>query len=294
MIVKAEIAAKERFQWKPYLFLLPILLFAAGFVYYPFGRTLMYSFSIVNSRGKILEFCGLENFRLLFKDSNFITALLNTLRLTAMFVPLNLACSLTLALLAAKKRRFSPAYETMFSMPMAVSMPSATLIFRLLLHPTIGIVNYKLGLQFGWFSDPAAAMYGILLICLFMGIPFDFLLFLAALRNTPKQLIEAARLDGASYGARLFRVVIPLITPTMLYVICTNVVLAMMTSGPVLIATHGGPGRATTTLIYMMYASGYQSSNYSKAACLSIVTFFLTFGMVLLTTSFEGKRVHYE
>ncbi|MDR2747836.1 MAG: sugar ABC transporter permease [Treponema sp.] len=254
----------------------------------------MYSFSIVNAKGKILRFCGLENFQILFKNPTFTIALRNTLYLTAMFVPLNLACSLGLALLAAQKRRLSPVYETMFTMPMAVSMPSATLIFRLLLHPTIGIVNYRLGLRFGWFLDASTAMYGILLICLFMGIPFDFLLFLSALRNTPRQLIEAAKLDGAGYLTRLLRVQIPLITPTILYVVSTNMVLAMMTSGPVLIATHGGPGRSTTTLIYMMYASGYQSSNYSAAACLSIVTFVLTFGMVLAAVLFERGGVHYE
>jgi sn-glycerol 3-phosphate transport system permease protein len=195
---------------------------------------------------------------------------------------------------AEKKRRLSPVYETMFTMPMAVSMPSATLIFRLLLHPTIGIINYVLNLRFGWFLDEATALYGILLICLFMGIPFDFLLFLAALRNIPRQLLDASKLDGAGYFTRLIFIRIPLISPTILYVVCTNVILAMMTAGPVLIATHGGPGRSTTTLIYMMYASGYQSSNYSQAACLSVVTLVLIFGMVLLASSFERNRVHYE
>jgi sn-glycerol 3-phosphate transport system permease protein len=271
-----------------------MLVFGIGFVYYPFIRTFLYSFSIVNVKGKILGFCGLENFRILFKNPTFAIALHNTLRLTAMFVPLNLACSLGLALLAAKKRRLSPVYEIMFTMPMAVSMPSATLIFRLLLHPGIGIVNYKLGLRFGWFLDASTAMYGILLICLFMGIPFDFLLFLSALRGVPGQLIEAAKLDGAAYLNRLFHIQIPIITPTILYVVLTNMVLAMMTAGPVLIATHGGPGRSTTTLIYMMYASGYQSSNYSAAACLSVVTFTLTFGMALAAALFERGGVHYE
>jgi sn-glycerol 3-phosphate transport system permease protein len=271
-----------------------MLIFALGFVYYPFARTFLFSFSLVNARGKILEFCGLENYRLLFENPVFISALVNTLRLSALFVPLNLACSLGLALAAFKKRRLSPVYETMFTMPMAVSMPSATLIFRLLLHPTIGIVNYALNLRFGWFLEESTALYGILLICLFMGIPFDFLLFLAALRNVPKQLLEAARLDGAGYLAQLFFVRLPLISPTILYVVCTNAILAMMTAGPVLIATHGGPGRSTTTLISMMYASGYQSSNYSQAACLSVITLGLIFGMMLLALSIERKRVHYE
>jgi sn-glycerol 3-phosphate transport system permease protein len=93
---------------------------------------------------------------------------------------------------------------------------------------------------------------------------------------------------------RLFHIQLPLVTPTILYVVCTNVVLAMMTSAPVMIITGGQPGRSTVTLIYMMYTSGYQSSNYSLASCISIVTFGCTFGMVLLAMFFERRGVHYD
>ncbi|MDR2101735.1 MAG: sugar ABC transporter permease [Treponema sp.] len=281
-------------QWKPYVLLLPILFFALGFVYYPFFRTFLYSFSRVNFSGNITGFAGLNNFRRLFRDAVFVTALQNTIRLALTVVPLNLFCSLGLALLAAKKRKTGFFYETLFMMPMALSMPAASQIFKLLLEPAMGVLNYRLGLQIGWFTDPKTAMYGIVMVCLWIGISFDFLLFLAALRNIPASLIEASTLDGAGYFRRLLRIRIPLITPTILYVVCTNLVLAMMTSTPVMIITGGQPGRSTETLIFMMYTSGYQSSNYSLASCISIVTFFLTFGMVLLAMFFERRGVHYE
>lgn len=279
---------------KPYLFLLPIIFFALSFVYFPFIRTFMYSFSQVNFRGEILAFTGLKNFRRLFTDPVFVTALKNTFRLTLTFTPLNLFCSLALALLAEKKRKAGMFYETMFIMPMAVSMPAASQIFKMLLEPTMGILNYKLGLNIGWFTDAQTALYGIVMVCLWIGMPFDFLLFLSALRNVPAQLVESAALEGAGYIRRLFRIQLPLITPTILYVVCTNVVLAMMTSTPVMIITGGQPGRSTVTLIYMMYTSGYQSSNYSLASCISIVTFACTFGMVLLAMVFERRGIHYD
>ena len=279
---------------KPYLFLLPILFFAFAFVYFPFARTFLYSFSRVNFRGDITAFTGFRNFARLFSDPVFVTALTNTLKLTFTAVPLILVASYSLALLAAKKRKAGMLYETMFIIPMAVSMPAASQIFRILLEPSMGILNYALKLNIGWFSDPKYALAGIVMVCFWAGIPFNFLLFLSALRNIPSHLLESSDLDGAGIFRKIFRIKIPLTTPVILYVICTNVVLAMMTSTPVMIITGGQPGYSTVTLIFMMYTMGYQSSNYGLAACISLVTFTLTFAMVLLAFLFERGKVHYQ
>jgi sn-glycerol 3-phosphate transport system permease protein len=279
---------------KPYFFLFPILFFAAAFVYYPFVRTFLYSFSRVNFRGDITGFAGLRNFRRLFADPVFLLALKNTLRLTLIFVPLNLGLSLFLALVATQKRKMGVIYETCFMLPMAVSIAAASQIFKMLLDPAVGILNYLLHLQTGWFLDSGTALYGIIMVCLWIGFPFDFLLFLSALRNVPAQLLESAELDGAGYFRKLFRIKLPLLTPTIFYVICTNAVLAMMTSTPVMIITSGQPNYSTETLIFMMYTSGYQSSNYSIASCISLVTFVLCFGMVLGALFLERRGVHYQ
>ena len=279
---------------KPYLFLLPILFFAFSFIYYPFARTFLYSFSRVNYRGDITGFTGLGNFNRLFTDPLFHIALGNTIKLSAIAVLLILFISYALALLAEKKRPASSIYETMFIIPMAVSMPAAAQIFKLLLEPSMGIVNHALSLEIGWFSDPRYAMYGIIMVCVWIGVPFDFLLFLSSLRNIPAELKESARLDGAGFLSTLIHVKIPLTSPTILFVVCTNIVLAMMTAAPVMIITGGQPAHSTVTLIFFMYTAGYQSSNYSLAACISMVTFALTFGMVFLAFVFERKRVHYQ
>ncbi len=279
---------------RPYLFLLPIFVFSVAFVYYPFIKTFLYSFSVVNFKGQITGYAGLENFKSLFSKSVFTTALMNSLKLTLYNVPLTLAITLGLALLANKKRRLGMIYETMFTLPMAISMSIAAMIFKVLLNPTVGYFNHLLGLNVGWYTDRHAALFGILQVTVWMGVAFDFLLFLSALRGLPDQLIEAATIDGAGFFRRLFRIQIPLVTPTILYVVCTNMVLAMMTSGPVMIITQGGPARSTTTLIYLMYTSGYGSSNYSLASCVSIVAFLLTFGLTVLAFALEHRTVHYE
>lgn len=277
----------------PYLYLLPILVFAAVFTYQPFFRVVVQSLGTVGAGGKFLKFVGLDNYRYLFGNGDFQNAFAVTMKLAAMFVPLNLALSLTIALLCSKKRRLSPVYEMMFLLPMAISMSALSMIFQLMLNPTSGIVNHLLGVDWGWFSDPRFALYGILLVCLWMGVPFDSLVLLAAMRNIPPSMLEAATMDGAGPAARLFYIRLPVLSPMIFYIVCTDVIASVMTSGPVMIITEGGPSRSTTTLIYMMYTSGFQSSNYSLAACISIFVFALTLLFTLLAFSFE-KKVYYQ
>lgn len=276
---------------KPYLFLLPMLVFAAGFVYYPFFKTFLYSFATVNARGEMVAFAGLDNFTYLFSRREFSAALNNTLRLTALNVPITLAVTIGAAWLCDRRRLLSLVYETMFTLPMAVSMSAIAMIFKVLLNPTVGWVNWALGLDFGWFRDKSTAFYGILLIIWWMGIGFNFLLFLSAFRAVPRQLIESAQLDGGGRWVCFWHIQLPMLAPTILYVTCTNAIQALMTSGPVLILTQGGPSRSTTTLIYMMYASGYSSANYSMAACLSLVTFLLALGFTLVMLWLDERKV---
>lgn len=279
---------------KPYLFMLPILLFSVAFVYYPFGKTFLYAFSSVNFRGQITGFVGFDNFSYLFGRKDFKTALLNTLKLTALNVPLTLIITISLAALANRKRRLSGVYETLFTLPMAVSMSAAALIFKVLLNPTVGYVNYALGLSFKWYEGKNTAMYGVLALTVWMGIGFDFLLFLSAFRAIPDQLNESAMIDGAGVFSRFFLIELPLITPTILYVTCTNTVLALMTSGPIMIIIKDSLKRYATTLIYMMYSSGYQSSDYGVAACISIITFLLSLLFTCAAFALERKKVHYQ
>lgn len=279
---------------EPYLYLTPMFLFAVAFVYYPFVKTFLFSFSTVNFKGEITGAAGFDNFIYLFSRRDFKTALFNSLKLTVINVPATLVITIVLALIANRRRVLSSVYETMFTLPMAISMSAAAMIFKVLLNPTVGYLNYALGLHIGWYESKEYALYGVLMLTVWMGIGFDFLLFLSAVRAIPAELEESATLDGAGLVTRFFKVQLPLMSPTIFYVACTNMVLAMMTSGPMIIITQGGPARSTTTLIYMMFSSGYHSSNYSLSACLSIIAFALTFALTLLAFMLERRAVHYQ
>ena len=280
--------------YKGWLFLLPMVIFAVAFQYWPFLKTAIQSVSIVNFKGEITAFAGLDNFRYLFSRREFSAAVRNTLYLALVNVPVTLVITLTLAWLSAERRRFSGLTETLLALPMAVSMSSVAMIFRVLLNPTVGFINYALGISVGWLTDRNWAMPAILMMTVWMGIAFNYLLFLSAFRAVPKDLTDCAALEGAGALRTLFSVQLPQISPTILYVVCTNMIQALMTSGPVLILTQGGPARSTTTLIYLMYTSGYGSSNYSLAACVSLVSFALTLAFTLLIFTTERGKVHYQ
>ena len=280
--------------YKGWLFLLPMVIFAVAFQYWPFLKTAIQSVSIVNFKGEITAFAGLENFRYLFSRREFSAAVRNTLYLALVNVPVTLVITLTLAWLTEERRRLSGLTETLLALPMAVSMSSVAMLFRVLLNPTVGYLNYALGISVGWLTDRNWAMPAILMMTVWMGIAFNYLLFLSAFRAVPKDLTDCAALEGAGALRKLFSVQLPLISPTILYVVCTNMIQALMTSGPVLILTQGGPARSTTTLIYLMYTSGYGSSNYSLAACVSLVSFALTLVFTLLIFTTERGKVHYQ
>ena len=289
-------SAKRRREGRRVFFLLlPIMVFAIAFVYLPFIRTIINAFSRVNSKGIIKGFAGLENFIYTYSRKDFLPALKHTLIIAIFNVPITLVITLTLALLSQKRRRLSAVYETMFTLPMSVSMSAACMIFKSMFSPSVGFINYFFSLKLGWFESTETALAACIVLTVWMGIGFDYLLLLSALRGIPKSVMEATEVDGISLWRKIFLVEIPLISPTIFYIFCTNLVLCMMTSAPMIIIMGVSPeSSATNTLMSMMYQSGFSSSDYGLAAVLSLTAFILTLLFTILSFVAEKRRVHYE
>ena len=289
-------SAKRRREGRRVFFLLlPIMVFAIAFVYFPFIRTIINAFSRVNSKGIIKGFAGLENFIYTYSRKDFLPALKHTLIIAIFNVPITLVITLTLALLSQKRRRLSAVYETMFTLPMSVSMSAACMIFKSMFSPSVGFINYFFSLKLGWFESTETALAACIILTVWMGIGFDYLLLLSALRGIPKSVMEATEVDGISLWRKIFLVEIPLISPTIFYIFCTDLVLCMMTSAPMIIIMGVSPeSSATNTLMSMMYQSGFSSSDYGLAAVLSLTAFLLTLLFTMLSFVAEKRRVHYE
>jgi sn-glycerol 3-phosphate transport system permease protein len=137
-------------------------------------------------------------------------------------------------------------------------------------------------------------MFTLVALGVWMAMGLDFLLLLGALRSVPTTIIEAAEIEGAGPVAKFFRIQLPMISPTILFIISTRLRDSMLLSGPVLVMTGGGPLRSTQTLVYQMYIEGFSGGNYSKGSTISVVVFLLTFLLILLAFRFERRRVFYQ
>ncbi len=285
---------KRKNQISGFLYILPALFIALLFSYRPFVKTIINSLSIVNYSGTIIDVAGLDNFKRLFADRNFLTSLTNTFRFAVMFVPLNLLVCIILALLVYRKRKGTAFNESLFIMPLSVAMSSAAIVFQALFNPTIGVINFLFNVQVQWFNDPKWAMWVIVILCIWMAMGLDFLLLVGALRSIPKEVLEAAELDGSNRLQTFFHIQIPLISPTLMFVIANRLRDSMLLSGPVLVMTEGGPFRSTQTLVYQMYVEGFKSGNYSMGSAISVIVFLLSLAMIAVSFRFERKGVFYQ
>lgn len=287
---------------KPYLFILPILIFTCVFSYYPFIRTFIYSFSKVNVSGEITKFAGLDNYINLFQRKEFLNSIVVSLKFAVIYVPLAVIIPFLLALMANKAKFLTKFYQTCFALPMAVSMSAACLIFQQILHRRVGLLNYMLE-QTGaydnmtaidWLNSKTWVLPALVLIFLWVSMGFDFMLLLAAVRNVPSELMEAASIEGAGYWRKVFRIVLPSVSPTLFFVLCTRMIRGLTMSGPVMILTNGGPLSSSSTLVYYIYTSGFKDRNYALGSTASICSFLITFAFLLLNFKYEKKGVSYD
>ena len=287
---------------KPYLFILPILIFTVAFSYYPFIKTFIFSLSKVNAKGQITKFVGFSNYIDIVQRKDFQAAIVISLKFVLMFVPFAVLLPFLLALIANRPKFLTRFYQTCYALPMAVSMSATCLIFEQLMHRRVGIFNYLLD-QVGfynnmtvidWLNNKTWALPAIALVTLWSGIGFNFMLLLAAVRNVPAELLEAASLEGAGYWRKVFTIVLPSVSPTLFFVFCTQMIRGLTMTGPVMILTKGGPLSSTSTMIYYVYTAGFRAGNYTLGSTASICSFIITFAFLLLNFMYEKKGVKYD
>lgn len=210
--MKAPKPFKKRIE--PWLWLMPALVFFLVFTYYPFIKTVVSSFFVVNKMGVFKQFAGFDNYVRVLKDRSFQTAIQNTFIYVLLASPVSILIALLLALIAAKKRTMSVAYETLFAVTMAMSMSVSAMIFKLAYNPNIGILNYILGVKINWLNDKHYAMVAISIIATWMNVGYNFIFLLAAVRNIPQEILESCELDGARPFHRTVNIILPMISPT--------------------------------------------------------------------------------
>lgn len=276
-------------QKRAYLYILPSLFLAVLFCYYPFLRTIVSSFFTIRFNGEISSFAGLSNYRKLFSSDEFRQSIRNTFFFMLLFVPANTLIILSASLLCEKKRKESPFLETVFLLPMAVALSASALIFRFLLDPSLGIVNSMFHLDIPWKDNAFWAMVSLVLLGIYLDFGLDFILLLSALRNSDRNIIDAAKLDGAGGLRLILAIKLPLIRETLSFVTFIAIKDALLIVAPVMLLTEGGPFRSTETVAYYYYIQAFKNSNHALGSASSTIILALSL-IPLLCYARIGKK----
>ncbi|MFC4618510.1 carbohydrate ABC transporter permease [Camelliibacillus cellulosilyticus] len=280
------------------LYLLPALILLIVFLFYPIIKTLYFSFFTVKGGGVTEGFVGLQHYKSLFTSMDFGKSLLSTLQFVVYTVPAEIIISLFLALAASAKIKGIGFFRTIFSSTLGVSVAAGATIFLFFFHPTLGVLNHMLG-WFGidavnWLTSSKWAMVSVAATTVWMHIGINFIILLGGIQNISTELYESAKMDGAGYWSRLFKITLPMLSPTLFFVIIIAVIGSFQTFGQIDLLTGGGPANSTNLIVYSIYQQAFSYGNFGFASAQAIVLFII----ILIVTIFQfmvgEKKVHYQ
>lgn len=277
----------------PYFYLVPSMLIFAVFLFYPFFKTIYLSLYKTNKMGEAKLFVGLENYKALLSSPSFH----NSLKVTLIFVSVVVIGSMFLGLVAAVlcNKAFPGIrfFSTAYALPMAIASSSAAMIFQIMLHPAVGIVNKLLNLDTNWLNDPKTALWCVAILTAWLNSGINFLYFSAGLGNIDETIYERASVDGASGIQQFFSLTLPGLSPIMFYTLVVNIIQAFQSFGQIKILTEGGPNESTNVIVYSIYRDAFFNYRFGSAAAQSVILFLIVMVITLIMFRMEKKGVKY-
>lgn len=284
--------------WLGILFVLPQVLLVFTFVYWPTGAAMVWAFTFEQPWGGGSEWAGFANFEQVFADTAYWAAMVRNLVFTLSTTVICVAVGGMMALLCDRQLRGYQVFRTVLVWPYAVVAPAAALAFRFIFAPDSGIfaaLNHAYPNIWNPSQSGTQAMIMIIVCFSWKYIAYSFIFFVAGLQAIPRTLIEAAAMDGSGPLRRMWDIQIPLLTPTLFFLIVINVAESFQDSfGIVDVMTDGGPAKSTELLVYKNYFDGFRGLDYSGAAAQSIVMIFLMVAVTYLQFRYVERRVNYE
>lgn len=272
--VRSAGARAER--WAGLVLATPALLVFVVFMFVPLVLTLWYSLHKYRGFGT-MEFIGAENYAEIVRDDTFWKALLNTALYTAVSVPLGIVLGLGGALLLNRAMPGRGLFRALFYVPVVISGVASGVIFLRLFDPLIGLINQLLdtvGLPtVDWQGSGSAALATIIIVTTWQGVGFGMVIYLAGLQGIPRELYEAAAVDGATGWKRFINVTWPLLGPTTFFLVVYSIILSFQVFDVVYVMTRGGPGTSTTFLVQYAYDQGFNQRRQGYAAAIGVIIY---------------------
>lgn len=281
---------------EPWLFLAPALLVFAVFLYYPFGKTVYLSAFLTNKYGVPKVFYGLNNYvDILFGkySAGFWNSMWVTVRFVFFVAGGSLVVGLLTGLITAKRFPGRAFASAIYAMPIAIASAAAAMSFKMIFHPSIGLMNRVLGTNINWLNDPLWAFPVICVLSIWLASGINYIFISAGLRNIPEELYESAAIDGANYWGKFRHITLPGLSPVLFFQIIINVINAFQSFTQVKLLTLGGPNETTNVIVYSIYLDAFRNFRFGSAAARSIVLFAIIMIATLIQFSTEKRSVHY-
>jgi sn-glycerol 3-phosphate transport system permease protein len=282
------------------LFLAPSVVLFGLFTFWPLARTFVLGFYGNDIVGRPTLFVGTRQYEQLLASP----ALRDTLIATGLFALLtvvpSLLLGLVLALLLQARIAAIGVFRTLLATPFAFSVATASVIFAIFYNPGVGVFNGFLQLfhlpPVGWLTNPSTALPSVAVASVWLQLGYDVLVLSAGLQAIPDEVYEAARLDGARGPALLRHVTLPLLTPSLFFLLVVTTIISLQSFGQIHILTRGGPANATTTLVYAIYYNSFAfgNSNFGLSSAMAVVLFAVVVAITAIQFGLLERRVFYR
>ncbi|MBD3922112.1 sugar ABC transporter permease [Paenibacillus sp. PR3] len=281
-----------------YVFLGPSLILFGIFFFYPMIQSVYLSLHSTDLTGRVNGFVGLDNFIYLVKNDFFLHGLKITLYFALLTVPTSILVALLLAALSNGKRKGLTLFQFAYSLPVVLSVGSSSVIWMFLFHPSLGMFNYFLSLlhmsPINWLVDPKWALLSVSLMTVWMNLGFNYIILSSGLRGIPDEIRESAAIDGAGPLRLFVRILLPLLSPTLFFLVIVSIISSFQAFGQINILTHGGPMNSTNVLVFSIYQEAFENFRFGTGSAQALVLFIIIIILTLVQFKWAEKKVHYQ
>ena len=286
-----------RSPWLPWVLLAPQVVVIVVFFFWPAAQALLQSVQQSDAFGTSVEWVGLENFRNLWNDPTYLASFYTTAIFSTLVAVLGISLSLMLAVFTDRVVKGALVYRTLLIWPYAVAPAVAGVLWLFMFAPSVGVLSFwlhALGIEWNHLLNGTHAMTLVIMAAVWKQISYNLLFFVAGLQSIPKSLIEAAAIDGARPWRRFWTIVFPLLSPTTFFLLVINIVYAFFDTFAIIdAATHGGPGKDTSILVYKVYYDGFKAMDLGSSAAQSVVLMVIVVILTVVQFRFVEKKVNY-
>ncbi|MEF9840298.1 MAG: sugar ABC transporter permease [Lachnospiraceae bacterium] len=298
--VRKKISKRDKKNWTAgYLFIAPVVIGLGIFYIFPFFQNFWFGFNEVN-KFNVATFCGVDNYVNLIHDKELFTALGNTLKYVVVTVPISMILSVIVAGLLNTKIRGTSIYRTLYFLP-AVTMPVAiAMVWKWIYNGEFGILNTMLG-KVGiegqnWLSNPKLALIMVMIVGIWSAVGYNMIILLAGMQGISKSYYEAASIDGAGPIKQFVKITIPMLTPTLFFVMITSIIGGFQVFDTIymMIGKTSLAFATTQTLVMIFYRHAFDYGNKGYAAAISIFIFLIIMIVTVFQLIMQKKWVNYE